>query len=81
MHLNAVRWKAFAEPSTPQFLAWVKDNVAHGYPVVIGVYMNYYRFYGVRDRDAGAPQLDHIVPTFAVSSDKPLLGPYAGACL
>jgi hypothetical protein len=73
MHLNAVRWKAFAEPSTPQFLAWVKDNVAHGYPVVIGVYMNYYRFYGVRDRDAGAPQLDHIVPAFAVSSDQPPL--------
>jgi hypothetical protein len=72
MHLNAVRWEAFTETSTSQFLAWVKDNVAHGYPVAIGIYMNYDRFYGVKRRDAGDPRLDHIVPVFAVSSDQPL---------
>jgi hypothetical protein len=72
MHLNAVRWKASNETSTSEFLAWIKDNVAQGYPVVIGVYMNYYRFYGVRKPDAGDPRLDHIVPVFGVSSYEPL---------
>jgi hypothetical protein len=72
MHLNAVRWDTYFETSTSQFLAWVKDNVAQGYPVAIGVYMNYDRFYGDKDRNAGDPRLDHIVPVFAVSSDEPL---------
>jgi hypothetical protein len=72
MHLNAVRWDTYYETSTSQFLAWVKDNVAQGYPVVIGVYMNYDRFYGDTKRDAGDPRLDHIVPVYGVSSDQPL---------
>ena len=72
MHLNAVRWDTWTEISTPQFLAWVKDNVAQGYPVAMGIYMNYYRFYGARKPDVGDPLYDHIVPVFAVSSDQSL---------
>jgi hypothetical protein len=72
MHLNAVRWDAYGQTSTQQFLAWVKDNVAQGYPVVFGIYMNYYRFYGIKNPDAGDPYYDHIVPVFGVSSNQPL---------
>jgi hypothetical protein len=72
MHLNAVRWDAYTETSTSEFLAWVKENVAKGYPVAIGVYMNYARFYGVKKSNAGDPRLDHIVPVYAVSSNHPL---------
>ncbi len=72
MHLNMMRWDAHAESSTPQFLGWVKDNVAQGYPVVFGIYMNYYRFYGRRNHDAGNPLYDHIVPVYGVSSHRPL---------
>jgi hypothetical protein len=74
MHLNALEWDTNAEQSTDDFLGWVKQNVVAGYPVVIGIYMNYYRFYGIHDPHAGAIY-DHIVPVTGVASNHPLGDP------
>jgi hypothetical protein len=74
MHLDALEWDTNTERSTDEFLAWVKQNVVAGYPVVIGIYMNYYRFYGIHDPHAGAIY-DHIVPVTGVASRRPLGDP------
>ncbi len=56
-----------ANRSSREFLAWVGRNVARGYPVAIGVYMNEYYFY--HKRRAGDRTYDHIVPIVAVGND------------
>lgn len=71
MHLNAVEWDTASERSTDDFLSWAKGNVVTGYPVVIGIYMNMYRFYGNTNPKAGAIY-DHIVPVTGVASSHPL---------
>lgn len=35
------------------YLAWAKKMTRKGYAVTITVYMNYYLFYGIEDKDAG----------------------------
>jgi hypothetical protein len=70
MHLAMSEWDRKSEKNTPQFLAWVAQNVAKGYPVAIGIYTNEYRFYGDRNRHAGSPEYDHIVPVIGATSDK-----------
>ena len=72
MHLNAVEWDTADETSTSEFLAWVKQNAAAGFPVVIGIFDNQYRFYGKKNPNAGDASYDHIVPVFGVASDHPL---------
>jgi hypothetical protein len=74
MHLAAIEWNVGGERSTNQFLAWVKNNVVLGRPVVIGVYTNEYRFYGKTDPKSGDAEYDHIVPVTAVDSANPLKG-------
>ncbi len=69
LHLNFIEWNAAEEKNTPDFLAWVKQNVIKGYPVAIGIYTNEYIFYGKTSPEAGDPEYDHIVPVFAIGSN------------
>jgi hypothetical protein len=78
MHLKSIQWKTAKEKNTNEFLAWVKHNVAKGYPVIIGIYTNEYLFYGKQNPDAGDPLYDHIVPVFGFSSKFPLNSKYHG---
>lgn len=75
MHLTAVPFNTSAQTSTNQFLTWVKGNVVAGYPVVIGVFTNEYRFYGTTKPGAGDAEYDHIVPVTGITSTHPLTGP------
>ncbi|WP_379066959.1 C39 family peptidase [Mesorhizobium sp. UC22_110] len=71
MHLKATQWKGAANPES--FLSWVKEKVASGYPVVIGVYYNQRSFEASNDPDAGDNEYDHIVPVIGVSSKHPFM--------
>jgi len=77
MHLTAVPFNTAQQTTTAQFLTWVKTNVTAGYPVVIGVYTNEYRFDGNTDPNAGDSEYDHIVPVTGFSSSHPLTAPAA----
>lgn len=77
MHLNAVEWKSVTTSTANNFLAWVKENVASGYPVIIGIYENHHSFDGSNDENAGDAEYDHIVPVIGVSSKHPLTKPSA----
>ena len=68
MHLVATEWNRKREKSPHDFLAWVKQNVMQGFPVVIGIYTNDYRFYGDRKPRAGSPEYDHIVPVLGIDA-------------
>ncbi len=71
MHLQAVAWKDGNDRDTDALLAWVKGQVLAGHPAIIGIYMNQYRFYGTRNRNAGAHEYDHIVPVIGIASEHP----------
>lgn len=75
MHLTAIAWKNTSTSNTNNFLAWVKENVAAGYPVAIGVYYNQRSFEVSNDPNAGDDEYDHIVPVTRVSSKHPLAKP------
>ena len=75
MHLNAAPFDTAHQGSTESFLTWVKSNVLAGHPVIIGVLMNQYRFYGDTHAGAGDADYDHIVMVTGVSSTHPLAGP------
>lgn len=68
MHLTASAWTPQRTPDPALFLAWVKGNVARGYPVVTGVYTNNYKFDGSTDPSAGYSEYDHIVTVTGVAS-------------
>lgn len=72
MHLQAIEWKTATQKTTEQFLAWVKQQILSGRPVIIGLFMNEFRFYGEKNRNAGDPDYDHIVPVTGISSAQPL---------
>jgi len=75
LHLNSIEWDTDDEEDTDDFLAWVKQNVAKGYPVAIGVYMNQYLFHDNPDPTAGDSDYDHIVPVIGIDSNYPLTDP------
>lgn len=75
MHLTSMSWKNTSTSNTNTFLAWVKENVASGYPVVIGVYYNQRTFEVSNAPNAGDGEYDHIVPVTGVSSKHPLTKP------
>lgn len=75
MHLNAVEWKSVTTSTANNFLAWVKENVVAGYPVIIGIYENHHSFDGSNDENAGDAEYDHIVPVTGVSSKNRLTKP------
>jgi hypothetical protein len=69
MHLAATEWDRQTQHNSAEFLAWIKHNVMLGYPVAIGLYTNDYRFYGDRNKKAGSPEYDHIVPVIGVEGN------------
>jgi hypothetical protein len=69
MHLNVQTWNSASKKPSTTFLSWVKHYVGAGYPVVIGLFDNYYRFYNDKNPNAGSVAYDHIVPVFGISSD------------
>ena len=75
MHLDVEEWDIDNQDSTDQFLAWVKQNVDKGYPVVIGLYINQYLMYGDPNPDDGDSDYDHIVPVTGFSSRHSLNNP------
>ncbi|MBB6486915.1 C39 family peptidase [Rhizobium lusitanum] len=75
MHLNAVQWKSTSTADPKNFLAWVKENVASGYPVIISVFENRHSFDGSNDENAGDAEYDHIVQVTGISSKHPLSKP------
>lgn len=75
MHLKFSEWNTVSENNTDQFLAWVKQNVVKGYPVLIGIYTNEYLFYGNTDPNAGDSDYDHIVPVYGIASNHALNDP------
>lgn len=72
LHLKALEWDSEKEQRTSQFLAWIKENVVKGNPVIIGIYTNEFLFYGDTNPNAGDADYDHIVPVFGISSNHPL---------
>jgi len=68
MHLAYAQPTGSALTSAPAFLAWVKGKVVSGVPVIIGVYMNSYKFYGSRNLNYGDSDYDHIVTVTGFTS-------------
>lgn len=77
MHLSYSQWTPGKHPTARDFLAWVKGEVAKGYPVLIGLYTNEYLFYGSTKPNAGDPNYDHIVIVTGVRSAHALTWPPA----
>lgn len=75
MHLSVEEWDTDSEQNTEQFLIWLKQKVAAGNPVAIGVYANQYLFYGTTDPSAGDPDYDHIVSVTTLASNHPITDP------
>jgi len=71
MHLQYEAWHVRPE-ETQAFLGWVKKNLTEGYPVIIGVFENQSGF-GSQNLLRPDSEYDHIVPLFAVGSNKPFL--------
>lgn len=71
MRLQYEAWHARPE-ETISFLGWVKKNLTEGYPVIIGVFENQSAF-GKKYLPRPDSDYDHIVPVFAVGSNKPFL--------
>ena len=61
MRLAYIRPTGSALKNSPAFLAWIKDKIASGAPVIIGIFMNQNRFYGIQNLSAGDSDYDHIV--------------------
>lgn len=75
MHLNSIEWDTDNESNTNDFLAWIKQNVVKGYPVIIGLYVNEYLFDGNSNPYAGDPDYDHIVPVIGIDSNRSFSDP------
>jgi hypothetical protein len=74
MHLSATAFNTAQQPNSTAFLTWVKSNVTAGSPVVIGVFQNQSRFYGLRNLNAGDAEYDHIVAVTGITSKYALTG-------
>ena len=69
MRLRAVGFPTTTQRSTPQYLAWVKQQTLAGRPVIIGVYDNMRVF---ELPLPGEDEYDHIVPVVGIGSQQPL---------
>lgn len=72
LHLKYEEWNTSNEENTHQFLIWMKQKIANGNPVVIGLYANQTLF---ETGQAGDPDYDHIVAVTTLISDHPLTDP------
>jgi hypothetical protein len=75
MHLEYEEWDTDSQETTDEFLVWIKQQIVAGYPTIIGLFANQYRFYESTDPLAGDTDYDHIVPVIDVSSNHPLSSP------
>jgi hypothetical protein len=73
MHLKYIAFDTDDEESSDDFLAWVKQNVVKGYPVVIGVFINQYLF--DEGKKPGDDEYDHIVPVNGIDTNHPFSDP------
>ena len=71
LRLGYLTWDSEAGKSVQDFLVWIKQCVARGYPVAIGVYMNERICSGELAPTAGDPDYDHIVPVLGIGSHQP----------
>lgn len=67
MHLKTEVWQG-KNKSAQEFLLWIKENVMKGYPVLMGIYVNEYLYYGNLNPNAGDPEYDHIVPVIGITT-------------
>jgi len=72
LHLQYEEFNSNSEQNSDQFLIWLKQKVAAGNPVAIGVYANQTLF---ETGSAGDPDYDHIVSVTTLSSTHPLNDP------
>ena len=66
MKLRARAWRG---GSPARFVGWIERNIAAGYPVIVGVYMNQFAFYGTSGPSDGEAEYDHIVTIGATAPD------------
>jgi hypothetical protein len=71
MKLSAAAFPTATQRSTPQYLAWVKQQTLAGRPTIIGVYEN---MRILELPGSGEEEYDHIVPVLGISSLQPLKG-------
>jgi hypothetical protein len=72
MHFTYSEWGTVKQRTTEEYLLWIKQKVLLGYPVIIGVFMNYNQFYNIQSASAGDDEYDHIVPVVGIRSNHPL---------
>lgn len=75
MRLTARIWPGKGGPDTKAFLTWVKGEIHQGHPVIIGVYLNNFKFYGDDQADSGDKDYDHIVTVTGIRSNQPASQP------
>jgi len=68
MRLQTVSWNAAQQSKSRDFLQWTKAQVLAGHIPIIGVFTNEFLFYDDRNRSAGDPEYDHIVPVTGIQS-------------
>ena len=69
MRLRAIGFPTTTQRSTPDYLAWVKQQTLGGRPVIIGVYDN---MRVLEEPLPGEDEYDHIVPVVGIGSRQPL---------
>lgn len=67
MHLA---YSYMATDNHKAFLVWLKNNISHRHPVVIGVYSNVSKFSWMTP--PGDPDYDHIIPVLGIDSKAPI---------
>ena len=68
LRLSYIEFDSENNIGTEKYLSWIKSMTRRGYAITIGVYMNYYLFYGVTIPGAGEFDYDHIVSVSNIMS-------------
>ncbi len=66
MRLSVISFDTESQTEDFEFVDWIEKEVAQNRPVIIGLLMNYYKFYG--ETSGGDDTYDHIVPVLGISS-------------
>jgi hypothetical protein len=68
LRLNTIEFDSSTPGNANGYLAWLKSMTRSGYAPTLTVYMNYYKFYGSTNPDAGDAEYDHIVSVSSIYS-------------
>jgi hypothetical protein len=68
LRLDAIEFDSSKAGNADGYLAWLKSMTRSGYAPTLTVYMNYYKFYGTSNPDAGDAEYDHIVSVSKIYS-------------